>query len=60
VDLLAAFLIPDLGKAIHGYAAILPAIAEPAMVLYLLVVGVKTRAFPARPDTLTPSSAALA
>ena len=40
IDLLAAFLVPDLGKAIHGYATILPAIAEPAMVLYLLVIGV--------------------
>jgi Domain of unknown function (DUF4386) len=60
VDFLAAFLFPDIAKAIHGYAAILPAIAEPAMVLYLLVVGVKTKAFAARPDTLTPSSAALA
>src|SRR5713226_769628 len=60
VDLLAAFLVPDLGKAIHGYATILPAIAEPAMVLYLLVVGVKTKAVSAGPDTLTQSSAALA
>jgi hypothetical protein len=59
VDFLAAFLVPDVGKAIHGYATILPAIAEPAMVLYLLVVGVKTKALPARPDTLTQSSAAL-
>ncbi|HEV2029948.1 MAG TPA: DUF4386 domain-containing protein [Candidatus Dormibacteraeota bacterium] len=42
VDLLAAFLFPDFGKAIHGFATILPAIAEPSMVLYLLVVGVKT------------------
>jgi hypothetical protein len=42
VDLLAAFLFPDVGKAIHGFAAILPAIAEPAMVLYLLVVGIHT------------------
>lgn len=42
VDLLAAFLFPDLGKAIHGFATILPAIAEPSMVLYLLVVGVRT------------------
>jgi hypothetical protein len=41
VDLLAAFLLPDLGKAIHGFATILPAIAEPSMVLYLLVVGVR-------------------
>lgn len=43
VDLLAAFLVPDLGQAIHGYAAILPAIAEPSMVLYLLVVGIHIR-----------------
>jgi hypothetical protein len=43
VDFLAAFLVPDFGKAIHGFAAILPAIAEPAMVLYLLVVGIHTR-----------------
>jgi len=43
VDLLAAFLFPDFGKAIHGFATILPAVAEPSMVLYLLVVGVKTR-----------------
>jgi hypothetical protein len=43
VDLLAAFLFPDIGKAIHGFAAILPAIAEPAMVLYLLVIGVWIR-----------------
>jgi hypothetical protein len=42
-DSLAAFLFPDVGKAIHGFATILPAIAEPAMVLYLLVVGVKTK-----------------
>jgi hypothetical protein len=41
VDLLAAFLVPDFGKAIHGYVIILPAIAEPAMVLWLLIVGVK-------------------
>ena len=43
IDLLAAFLVPDLGKAIHGYATIVPAIAEPAMVLYLLVIGVWIR-----------------
>jgi hypothetical protein len=42
VDFLVAFLLPDLAKAIHGFASILPAIAEPSMVLYLLVVGVKT------------------
>src|SRR5712692_11228191 len=43
VDLLAAFLVPDFGRAIHGFATILPAIAEPSMVLYLLVIGVKTK-----------------
>jgi hypothetical protein len=42
VDFLGAFLVPDVGKAIHGFTIILPAIAEPAMVLYLLVKGVKT------------------
>jgi hypothetical protein len=60
VDVLAAFLLPDLGKAIHGFAGILPAIAEPSTVLYLLVVGVKTPGIRPRTDTLTPSSAALA
>jgi len=42
VDLLAAFLLPEIGRTIHGFLVILPAIAEPAMVLYLLVIGVKT------------------
>jgi hypothetical protein len=42
VDLLAAFLVPDLGKAIHTSIVIPCAIAEISMVLYLLVVGVKT------------------
>ena len=42
VDVIAAFLVPDLGKMIHGFLTILPAIAEPGMVLYLLIVGVKT------------------
>jgi hypothetical protein len=42
VDLLAAFLLPDLSKAIHGFAGILPAIAEVWMAGYLLVIGVKT------------------
>jgi hypothetical protein len=43
VDVLVAFLVPDVGKAIHGFAVILPTIAEPWMVLYLLVVGVKAQ-----------------
>lgn len=46
VDLLTAFLVPDFGKQIHSFIVIVPAIAEIWMVLYLLVVGVKT----AKPD----------
>jgi len=42
IDLIAAFLFPEVSKAIHGFLVILPAIAEPSMVLYLLIVGVKT------------------
>ncbi len=42
VDLLAAFLFPDLAKQLHTFVIIVPAIAEIWMVLYLLVVGVKT------------------
>jgi hypothetical protein len=41
VDLLAAFLIPDVGKEIHGFVTIPSAIAEVSMVIYLLVIGVK-------------------
>jgi len=42
VDMLAAFLVPDLGQAIHTFVVIPSAIAELSMVGYLLVVGVKT------------------
>ncbi|GHO61585.1 hypothetical protein KSC_004770 [Ktedonobacter sp. SOSP1-52] len=42
VDLLAAFLVPDFGKEIHAFIWIPSAIAEISMVLYLLVIGVKT------------------
>jgi len=56
VDLLAAFLFPDIGKPIHGFASILPAIAEPAMVLYLLAIGVWVR----KPAPVVMRSAALA
>jgi Domain of unknown function (DUF4386) len=47
VDVLAAFLIPDLDKQIHAFTSIVPAIAEPWMVVYLLVIGVRA-ANPAR------------
>ncbi len=43
VDTAAAFLLPDVGKAIHGYVTIPSAIAELWMVAYLLVIGVKPK-----------------
>lgn len=52
VDMLAAFLAPDLSTQIHGFLAILPTIAEIWMLGYLLVNGVKTPALPSdRPLT---------
>jgi hypothetical protein len=42
VDLLAAFLIPDIGQTIHTFVVIPSAIAELTMVGYLLVIGVRT------------------
>ena len=44
VDMLAAFLVPDVGKQIHGFLAIPPTIAEIWTLGYLLVKGVKTPA----------------
>jgi hypothetical protein len=41
VDVLAAFLIPDVGQAIHAFVVIPSAIAELTMVGYLLVIGVR-------------------
>jgi hypothetical protein len=43
VDMLTAFLVPDVGKAIHSYITIPSAIAEIWMVGYLLVIGVKIK-----------------
>ena len=43
VDLLVAFLVPDLGQMVHTFATIPSAIAEIVMVLYLLVIGVKIK-----------------
>jgi hypothetical protein len=34
VDVLAAFILPETANVIHSYAIVLPAIAEPWMVLY--------------------------
>jgi hypothetical protein len=42
VDVLAAFLVPDVGQNIHTFVVIPSAIAEIAMVVYLLVIGVGT------------------
>ena len=42
VDLVTAFLIPDFGQKIHTFIVIPSAVAEISMVLYLLVVGVRT------------------
>jgi hypothetical protein len=43
VDLLALFLVPDFDTVIHGFITIPSAIAEITMVLYLLVIGVRSR-----------------
>jgi hypothetical protein len=43
LDLFATFLFPDFGQKIHIFVIIPSAIAEILMVLYLLVVGVKTQ-----------------
>jgi hypothetical protein len=42
VDLFAAFLVPDFAQQIHPFVGIAVGIAEIWMVLYLLVVGVRT------------------
>jgi hypothetical protein len=42
VDLLAAFLLPDVARQIHPVVIIVPAIAEVWMVLYLLAIGVRS------------------
>ena len=43
LDLLTAFLVPGFGQKIHAFIIIPSAIAEISMVLYLLVIGVRTR-----------------
>src|SRR6266545_5947407 len=42
VHLITAFLVPDFHKQIHAFIVIVPSFAEIWMVLYLLVIGVKT------------------
>ena len=41
VDMIAAFVFPEISAAIHGFLAIPPTIAEVWTLVYLLVVGVK-------------------
>ena len=50
VDLLSAFLVPNFGRRIHTFLVIPSAIAEIVMVLYLLVIGVKTKPGERIPD----------
>jgi len=54
VDMLVAFLVPDLGKTIHGIVSTPPAIAEVSMVVYLLVFGVRIPKADKRFPTLVP------
>lgn len=42
VDLLTAFLVPDFAQKTHAFVVIPCAVAEISMVVYLLVVGVRT------------------
>lgn len=53
VDMLMAFLVPDLSRQIHGLLAIPPAIAEIGMVGYLLWVGFR----PSPPSDRAPAAA---
>ncbi|HXB12006.1 MAG TPA: DUF4386 domain-containing protein [Bacteroidia bacterium] len=42
IDLMAIFLVPDIGQKIHSVVIIPSAVAEISMVLYLLILGIKT------------------
>jgi hypothetical protein len=42
MDVVVAILLPELAGQVHGFLSIVPAIAEIWMVLYLLVVGVRS------------------
>jgi hypothetical protein len=53
VQLLAAFLAPDLWTVIQGYVSIPIWVFELWMVLYLLLIGVRT----VKPDVRTPATA---
>jgi hypothetical protein len=53
VDVLAQFLVPDLGQGIATFVVIPSALAEIATLGYLLVIGVKSP----KPDVRTPAAA---
>jgi hypothetical protein len=55
-DVLARFLVPDVGERIHTYISIPPTIAEIWMVGYLLIKGVNV----SRPADRAPFEAELA
>jgi hypothetical protein len=55
VDMVVAFLVPDLSRQIHGLLAIPPAIAEIGMVGYLLWIGLR----PSPPSDRAPAAAAV-
>ncbi|MCU1571451.1 MAG: hypothetical protein JWR33_2192 [Naasia sp.] len=42
VDVVVAFLLPELAGQLHGFLGIAPGVAEIWMVLYLLVIGVRS------------------
>jgi hypothetical protein len=54
VDVLAAFLVPDLGKAIHAFVVIPSAIAEISMLGYLLLIGVRAQPLEGVQDQVEP------
>jgi hypothetical protein len=54
VDLLAAFLFPDFAKQVHPILAIAPTIGEVWMVLYLLVIGVRSASAADRAPAAVP------
>jgi hypothetical protein len=51
IDLLGAFLLPDMAVKVHSIIVIPSAIAEILMVLYLLIIGVRT----SKPDSIAES-----
>ncbi|HTE63429.1 MAG TPA: DUF4386 domain-containing protein [Solirubrobacteraceae bacterium] len=53
-DVVVAILLPDLAGQVHGFLSIAPAIAEIWMVLYLLVIGVRSPRSAVAPPVAPP------